>query len=152
MKKYILLTIILIMGTIGYSQTLVPAVDLDLIVEPTVEQDIPDEVADTLTDPLFLLSIGDQVNLGVSFRLEDTLNVVSIGVKLGTTDGGSEIIQTTFQFDNSSPGTGLFYSRTLDHVQLGLGVHGFESIMYCEIVLEDANGNTSAVAKYNTLN
>ncbi|HBS88599.1 MAG: hypothetical protein A2W91_18335 [Bacteroidetes bacterium GWF2_38_335] len=123
--------------------------DVHLNLELTQGKVIPTEVMDTLTDPMILLTSSDTVSISVFMVTSDTTTLSKIHVKLGLTDGGSELIQSTFIFDGTPP-SGLVYFRDENVIKLSLGQFTYNQVFYCEVYFEDNSGVLSTVTKYST--
>ncbi|PCI97034.1 MAG: hypothetical protein COB15_08705 [Flavobacteriales bacterium] len=144
MKNVISTLVLGLTMIIGINAQTVPSpTELTINLEPLNDIVIPDEVLDTLTDPMNLLSSTDPLILSVSMLLADTNTVAKIHVKLGTTSGSGDLLTTTFTFDNTAPGGDLSYFREEEMMTLGMGTHLNVGVFYCEIVLEDSVGNLS---------
>ena len=89
--------------------------------------------------------------LGTVFiKLQDSLGLAKIHVKLGTTSGGNDIFSKTFLFDvtgNFSDGTS--YLRNGLKVLLGIGQFVGLNNYYSEVRLEDTSQNLSPPIYYN---
>lgn len=86
----------------------------------------------------------------VFVKLQDTLNVSKIHVKLGTTQGGNNLFSKDFLFDvsgNLSDGTS--YVRNGLNVLLGIGQFVGLNSYYAEVRLEDTSQNLSDAIYYN---
>lgn len=106
---------------------------------------IPDEVLDTLTNPMNLLTANDSLKISVSMLLEDTMVLSKIHIKLGTTLGGNDLLDQTFLYDNSNLTLPQGYFREKEMVTIVLGEYPYTGVFYNEIVLEDVDGNQSGV-------
>lgn len=81
--------------------------------------------------------------------LSDTNNISSFTVKLGTTTGGSDIFQKTFEFDTE--GTfqdGTSYTREGNYVRLNLGQLNSFTTYYAQ-VQATVNGNPQAAVIFS---
>ena len=121
-------------------------VNLELI-NPTV---IPDEVLDTLTNPMNIVSANDTLKISVSMLLEDTNVLNKIRIKLGTTLGGNDLLEQVFIFDDGNLTLPQIYFREAEMVTIGLGEYLNAGIFYCEIVLEDVEQNLSEIINCNS--
>jgi len=86
----------------------------------------------------------------VFIKLQDTLNLSKIHVKLGTTSGGSDLFSKDFSFDvsgNFSDSTS--YTRNGLNVLLGIGQFIGLNSYYAEVRLEDTSQNLSDPIYYN---
>ena len=126
------------------AQTVPSPTELTINLEPVNEMVIPDEVLDTLTDPMYLLGPSDPLTLSVSMLLADTNTVAKIHVKLGTTLGGNDLLENTYTYD-ATPTGNLTYFRESEMMTLGMGEHLNSGVFYCEIKLEDSAGNFSEI-------
>ena len=145
MKKLISTIALGLVMSLGLQAQTVPSPsEVTINLEPVNEIVIPDEVLDTLTDPMNLLSPTDPLNLSVSMLLADTNTVAKIHVKLGTTLGGNDLLENTYTFDVTPSGS-LSYFREGIMMNLGMGEHLNTGVFYCEIKLEDSTGNFSEI-------
>lgn len=127
------------------AQTVPSPSEVTINIEPVNQLEIPDEVLDTLTDPMYLLGPNDNLNLSISMLLADTNTVSKIHVKLGTTSGSNNLMEHTYTYDNHNPGGSLTYSRDGKMLKLGMGTFLNSGVFYCEIKLEDSVGNFSEI-------
>ncbi len=81
----------------------------------------------------------------VSVLLLDSTQVGKIHIKLGRTEGGSDIFDDYFVFDNNTPGGVKSYERNLMHIIMGLGVFENLNHIYASVYLESTIGTTSEV-------
>lgn len=148
MKKIIFITILLIVMAVNVnSQTISAPENVSLNLELTQAKQIPNEVADTLMDPMSILTSSDTLNISVFLETADTVNLSKIHLKLATTDGGNDLLDHVFDFD-ATPASGFFYERDGNLIKIGLGQYLYHRIYYCEIYFEDTFGNLSDVTKY----
>lgn len=145
-KKINLLLILISIITINLKAQTVPSPSesyLGLeVLNPAL---IPDEVLDTLTNPMNLLTANDSLKISVSMLLEDTMVLSKIHIKLGTTLGGNDLLDQTFLYDNSNLTLPQGYFREKEMVTIVLGEYPYTGVFYNEIVLEDVDGNQSGV-------
>lgn len=127
------------------AQTVPSPSEVVINIEPVNQVEIPDEVLDTLTDPMSLLGPNDNLNLSVSMLLADTNTVTKIHVKLGTSIGSNNLVENIYTYDNITPGGNLTYSREGKMLKLGMGSFLNSGVFYCEIKLEDSVGNFSEI-------
>jgi len=145
MKKAISTIVLGLLMTVGVMAQTVPSpTEVTVNIEPVNEIVIPDAVLDTLTDPMSLLGPTDPLNLSVSMLLADTNTVAKIYVKLGTTLGGNDLLENTYDYDGTPSGA-LTYFRDGAMMTLGMGSHLNVGVFYCEIKLEDSTGNLSEI-------
>ncbi len=143
MKKIISTLVLGLAITVGLKAQTVPSpTEVMVNMEPVNEMVIPEEVLDTLSNPMSLLGPTEELNLSVSMILTDTNTVSKIHIKLGTTLGGSDLLENTYIYDGT-PSEPLSYFRDGDMLTLGMGTHLNSGVFYCEIILEDSTGNTS---------
>ena len=83
-------------------------------------------------------------------ELPDTANIASVHVKVGLSEGGTEILQYNFEFDQSQGlPSGLSWSRTGKVVNLGLLQTYRADLYYYEVWLENTSGGISIVRKWH---
>jgi hypothetical protein len=144
-KKLLIAAVFInIIGLNLNAQTVPSPTEVTVNIEPVNEIVIPDEVLDTLTDPMSLLGPNDPLNLSVSMLLADTNTVTKLYIKLGTTLGGNDLLENTYTYD-ATPTGNLTYFREGAMMTLGMGSHLNLGIFYCEIKLEDSTGNLSEI-------
>lgn len=86
----------------------------------------------------------------VYIKLQDTLNLSIIHVKLGTTQGGSDIFNKDFVFDEAGDFTdNTWYLREGLDVMLGIGEFIGLNSYFSEVRLEDTSQNLSDTVYYN---
>lgn len=127
------------------AQTVPSPSEAYLNMEPLNPQIIPDEILDTLTNPMNLVTANDTLKISVSMLLEDTLVLSKIHIKLGTTLGGNNLLDQTFLYDNGNLTLPQGYFREKEIVTIVLGEYPYTGVFYNEIVLEDVDGNQSGV-------
>jgi hypothetical protein len=85
--------------------------------------------------------------------LQDTLNIKSITVSMGSSSGGSDLFQKTFTFDNSGAfSDGTSYKRTGMNVYLGIGNYTGLNNFYSQAALNDNSGYSTPVVTYSPNN
>jgi hypothetical protein len=147
----------ILLGIIGFliasstmAQSLLDPLDIQVIIEPTTDIVIEDNVADTLIDILDIMSDTDPMLVKLSLNVQDTVNVSTISIKVGRTLGGNDVIENTFTMDNNSPGNGYTYEREGLIVTLGAGNHTDVETLFYEVYFEDANSAASQVITGST--
>lgn len=111
---------------------------------------IPDEILDTLVNPMSLVAANDTLKISLSMLLEDTSSLHKIHIKLGTTLGGNDLLEQVFIFDDGNLTLPQIYFREAEMVTIGLGEYLNSGIFYCEIVLEDVEQNLSEIINCNS--
>ena len=87
-----------------------------------------------------------------TITLMDTSNVSKLNVKVGTSDGSSDILGYNFLYDvYSGHPSKLAYTRNGNVVTLQLGEYS-ANIYFIELVLEYTSGTISQPVKWNSLN
>ncbi|PKP00809.1 MAG: hypothetical protein CVU14_06665 [Bacteroidetes bacterium HGW-Bacteroidetes-9] len=83
-------------------------------------------------------------------NLEDTTGIASIDVSVGTTGGGTDILNYSFAFDVSQNlPAGLGYSREGNKVKLILLQTTHSDLYYYSVQLHYSNGQYSPTRMYN---
>ncbi|MEO8086612.1 MAG: hypothetical protein ABI763_07320 [Bacteroidota bacterium] len=83
------------------------------------------------------VSDSTSIRVVMTVQLFEFTGISSIHVKLGTTDGGSELLDKTFAFDVSgNVGNGCTYSRTGNVINLGLGDYNGLMGYFSEVKIE----------------
>ena len=126
------------------AQTVPSPSEIYLNMELLNPQIIPDEVLDTLTNPMNLLTVNDTLKISVSILLEDTNVVSKIHVKLGTTLGSNNLLEQAFNYDANLT-LPQSYFREEEMINIVLGEYINSGIFYCQIILEDVEGNLSEI-------
>jgi len=135
----------------GFSQNIPSANDADLLLQSATPIVIPDSIADTLTNPLYVLGPTDSLDYVLMFQCPDTLNIDSIHAKVGSTTGGNQLGEFIFLWDDYSPSSGT-YSRRGNTVYLGVGRHVLFNPTYCEVYFTNTSGHSSSLTTFNTGN
>jgi len=77
------------------------------------------------------------IRVQMTINLFATTGILSIQVKLGTTEGGSELLSKIFSYDVSgNVGDGCTYSRVGEVVTLGLGDYSGLTSYFSEVKIE----------------
>jgi hypothetical protein len=87
----------------------------------------------------------EDFSLSLSVLLLDSTQVNKIHIKLGRTEGGNDLFDSYFVFDNYSPGNNTSYERNLFNVIMGLGVFQNLNNIYASVYIESTIGTTSEV-------
>lgn len=88
-------------------------------------------------DSLPYVSDSTIISVQIAIQLFDVTGISSLHVKLGTTSGGSDLLDKTFDFDvMGNVGNGCSYSRTDYLVTLGLGNYNGLTSYFSEVILE----------------
>tara|TARA_R110001592_G_scaffold227755_1_gene484090 strand:- start:545 stop:1006 length:462 start_codon:yes stop_codon:yes gene_type:complete len=144
-KKISTLMLLLSIITIGVNGQTVPSPSetyLNIeVVNPTT---LSDEVLDTLTNPMGIVGTNEMLMVSVSMLLEDTTVVSKIHVKLGTTLGGNDLLEQTFNYDENLT-LPQSYFREEEMLTIGMGEYVNSGVFYCEVTLEDDSQNQSEV-------
>lgn len=86
-----------------------------------------------------------QTDLAVEVNMSSVVNMGKIAVKVGLTEGGSDLFYKEFEFD--TPGTftdGTSYTRNGNIVTIGLGSFSGYGTYYTEVIAIRTNGNAEA--------
>jgi hypothetical protein len=153
MKIIKTLILLILVGVVKSSSAQVlPAQEVKINLFQAIEAEIPDAILDTLTDSFYLLQTDSTLKIELGMVLQDTTNISMINITLGNTQGGNELFQQSFSFDNYNPGVGLSYDRDGNYLTIGLGIFpNLNSAFYSvSIELEDASGNKSTIITANT--
>lgn len=84
-----------------------------------------------------------QTDLAVEVNMSSVVNMGKIAVKVGLTEGGSDLFYKEFDF--ASPGTfadGTSYTRSGNTLTIGLGSFSGYGTYYTEVIAIRSNGNT----------
>jgi len=148
MMKRILITIVLtsIIGLALKAQTVPSPSETYLSLEVLNPVTLSDEILDTLTDPMSILTTSDTMLVSVSMILADTNVVTKIHIKLGSTLGGNDLLDQSYNYDDLNLILPQSYFREEEMVSLGLGEYLNSGVFYCEIKLEDSVGNFSEIS------
>ncbi len=149
MKKLIILFAFVFSMTFSFSQVVQTPVDIRLGLELLDQQTIPAEVMDTLQDPSVLFT-NSYFSVTAFMTIFDTVNISKIHVKLGTSEGGNDLLESEFLFDNPDQPNGLEFTREEYAVCLGLGVYLKQENYFFKVYLEDINGQLSETITYQT--
>ncbi len=101
-------------------------------------------------DSLPIITDTTVFDVGMNVNLFDTSGIQTIEVKIGSTQGGSDLINQTFVFDVSGPlGNGRYYLRDLYHVQLGLGQFSNFTDYFAEVRIQWVDNSYSPTVIFN---
>lgn len=144
-KKISILFIILGLISLGLKAQVVPAptqsfLSLKLVKKVTIS----DAQLNATFNPMAVLSPSDTLLVKLSM-LVDTNAVDVIHIKLGTTMGGNDLLAQSFNYDASNLTAPQTYERRDNRIKIGLGKYLNHGVFYCEIKLEDAQGNFSTI-------
>lgn len=90
-----------------------------------------------------------RLNGSMIIVLNDTSDISTLHVKLGTSQGGSDLLQKDFQYDVSGVFTdGTSYSRDYKTIRLGLGEFTGLNHYYAELQMEDGSSQSGPVYYY----
>ncbi|MBL0105046.1 MAG: hypothetical protein IPP51_15545 [Bacteroidetes bacterium] len=107
-------------------------------------------VANNFIDSLPVETDSTVYSVVVNVNLFDTVDVQNIEVKIGTTAGGSDLVNQTFAFDVSgSLSGGMSYLRELYRVQLGVGNLIGLGDYYAEVRVQRLDGSYSPSVVFN---
>lgn len=101
-------------------------------------------------DSIPYISDSTAIRVVMTCQLFEVTGITSLHVKLGTTNGGSDLLDKTFDFDVSgSVGNGCTYSRTDYTVTLGLGDYNGLTDYFSEVILERADHSLTDAVIFN---
>lgn len=101
-------------------------------------------------DSIPYVSDSSLIQVVMTIQLFEVTDINSLHVKLGTTSGGSDLLDKTFDFDVSgSVGNGCSYSRTDYIITLGLGNFNGLTSYYSEVKLERADHTLTDAIVFN---
>ena len=90
------------------------------------------------------------ISVVLTLQLFEITGIASIRVKLGTTSGGSELLDKTFAFDVSgNVGNSCTFSRTDYTVLLGLGSYNGLTSYFSELILEKVDHSFTDAIVFN---
>lgn len=145
MKKLLILVLVffLFLHSNGNAQTIQPPQKMEVWL--TVA---PSDTSMHIGDTLFKANTHLMAKMVV--RLNDTVNIKKVHVKLGTADGASDIFQYDFTFDSLlTSNNGISYIRKGSTLYLGLGSFMGLNFFYAEVKLEDFTGTLTFPVKYH---
>ena len=135
------LAIMLLSATVNAQQTTYPvlstSVETTCIVRCFDVDSVPISSDSTITSVVLTL------------KLFEITGIESIRVKLGTTEGGSDLLDKTFAFDVSANLGNYSYSRTDYTVSLGLGSYNGLTSYFSEVKLERADHSLTDAIVFN---
>lgn len=101
-------------------------------------------------DSIPYVSDSSLIQVIMTIQLFEVTGINSLHVKLGTTNGGSDLLDKTFDFDVSgSVGNGCTYSRTDYTVTLGLGSFNGLTSYFSEVKLERTDHSLTDAIVFN---
>lgn len=143
--KSIIVIATLFLTVNSYGQNVLSPVEAHFNVETVNNGNQP--LSPENMDPLNM-SMGDTVKLSIAMQLADTNNVSKIHIKVGTVDGGSDLILKTYLYDiDSNLGVNNTYTRIREYITLGFGKIYNSGSFFGEIEIEDNSGNKSIAKK-----
>lgn len=101
------------------------------------------------SDTVPVISDSTLVSIKMVIQLFEFTGIESIRVKLGTTEGGSDLLDKTFAFDVSANLGNYSYSRTDYTVSLGLGSYNGLTSYFSEVKLERADHSLTDAIVFN---
>jgi len=131
------------------AQTITIPANLSLIVQPDAQVLMTAIQADTATNPMSILTSADTVEISLIFLSPDTTGVDSVIATIGTTLGGSDVLQHTFVFDQTPAGN-LSWLRTGTSIKLGAGHHAYSTPLFGTIQLKSSLGAISTILQCDT--
>ncbi len=101
-------------------------------------------------DGLPVVSDSTVYSVTMNVSLYDTTNIQSVEVKVGTTDGGADLFNHSYQYDVSGGlGNGRTYARSGFKITLGLGsLTGIDSY-FSEVRIQFLDGTYSDPISFN---
>ena len=100
-------------------------------------------------DTIPMISDSSLVSVQMVIQLFEFTGIESIRVKLGTTEGGSDLLDKTFAFDVTANLGNYSYSRTDYTVTLGLGSYNGLTSYFSEISLEKNDHSWTGSVVFN---
>ncbi len=100
-------------------------------------------------DSVPYLSDSLAIQVVLTLQLFEFTGIESIRVKLGTTEGGSDLLDKTFAFDVTANLGNYSYSRTDYTVSLGLGSYNGLTSYFSEVKLERADHTLTDAIVFN---
>lgn len=100
-------------------------------------------------DTIPMISDSSLVAVQMVIQLFEFTGIESIRVKLGTTEGGSDLLDKTFAFDVTANLGNYSYSRTDYTVTLGLGSYNGLTSYFSEISLEKNDHSWTGSVVFN---
>ena len=101
-------------------------------------------------DTIPMISDSSLVSVKMLIQLFEFTGIESIRVKLGTADGGSELLDKTFAFDVfGNVGNGCTYGRIDDTILLGLGIYNGLTSYFSRVTIEKVDHSCTDFVSYN---
>ena len=89
-------------------------------------------------------------NVVLTLQVFEITGIASIRVKLGTTDGGSELLDKTFAFDVfGNVGQNCTYGRIDDTILLGLGSYNGLTSYFSQVTLQKIDQSWTDFVSFN---
>ena len=101
------------------------------------------------SDTVPVISDSSLISVQMVIQLFEYTGINSIRVKLGTTEGGSDLLDKTFAFDVTANLGNYSYSRTDYTVSLGLGSYNGLTSYFSEVKLERADHSLTDAIVFN---
>ena len=120
--------------------------DVHIFLEPTTPHAIDTMMLMDTTNTITNYTGFDdteEFKFSVSVLLLDTVEISKIYVKAGRTQGGNDLLESYFEYDNNTPANGISYSRHLKQMDLGIGNFINLRNIYTEVYIENTSGVTT---------
>lgn len=141
-RNIVFICALFLFGIGAQAQTSNSFKDARLFTKPTKVVSISQSKADTLKNLSNLYTAADTMRLTLFFDLTSVNNLDSIKIKLGSTLNGSNLLNTTIGYDQTTGlPAGMTYSRNGNYFTIQLGEYGYLKKYYAEIEVSDISGN-----------
>lgn len=120
--------------------------DIHIFLEPTTPHIIDTLMLMDTTNTIANYSGFDdteEFKFSVSVLLLDTVEISKIYVKAGRTQGGNDLFNSYFEYENNTPANGLSYNRHQKQITLGIGNFINLRNIYTEVYIENTSGVTT---------
>ena len=101
-------------------------------------------------DSIFQVTDSSLIQVNMTIQLFEVTGITSLHVKLGTSSGGSDLLDKTFAFDVSGDvGNFCTFSRNDYTVLLGLGSYNGLTFYFSELILEKVDHSFTDAIVFN---
>ena len=157
MLKKTVLSCLMAMLCLGlsYGQDSLEILDAQLVLESDNLTDLDNLTEDELEDldQAVLDSIFAMRDFFVTaaIHVSDTGNVQTIHVRVGRTQGGSDLANISVPYDGSLPNGVVALLKDDEEIEIEFGKHSNTSPLYLEVWIDDKQGHTTPVFQSSTL-
>ena len=137
------------------AQNLLEILDAQIVLESEdmtgLDQFTEEELEDMDEDVLDSIFANRNYDVTIAIQVSDTSLVQTIHLRLGRTQGTTDLVDISVPFDGALPANIQALLKDDDELQVELGSHSNTSTLYLEVWLDDRNGQSTAVLQTSNL-